>query len=51
MKHNSVAGTDDLHGNRSNRAAPEDNLKQRKAETLEWISVSALARLRVAWAR
>ena len=51
MKRKSVIKADDLSGKHSNRAEPENERKQQREETLEWISLTALSRLRLVWGR
>ena len=49
MNNQPIITTDDLTSNYLDMAAMENERKQLREETLEWISLSALSRLRVAW--
>ena len=49
MNNQLIITTNDLNGKHLDMAAMENEQKQLRAETLEWISLSALSRLRVAW--
>ena len=49
MKSHSVIKSHDLSANQAITAALENERKQQREETLEWISVSALSKLRLVW--
>jgi len=49
MKSQYAMKADDLNGKYLNMAALENERKLQREETLEWISVSALSKLRHVW--
>jgi hypothetical protein len=49
MAKQSIIKADDLQDKRLNLTALENDRKQLREETLEWLSISALSKLRVAW--
>jgi hypothetical protein len=49
MTKQSIIKADDLQDRCLNLTALENDRKQLREETLEWISISALSKLRVAW--
>ena len=49
MNTQSIIDSNDVHGKFMDMTALEKERKQLREETLEWISLSALSKLRVAW--
>ena len=49
MKSQSAIKAEDLNGKYLNMTALENEVKLQREETLRWISVSALSKLRVVW--
>jgi hypothetical protein len=49
MNSQSAIKADDLNGKHLNMTALENERKMQREETLRWISVSALSKLRVLW--
>lgn len=51
MKRKSYTKADDRNGKYSSMTALENERQQQRKETLEWVSVHALSKLRLAWRR
>ena len=49
MTKQSIIKADDLQDRSLNLTALENDRKRLREETLDWISISALSKLRVAW--